>query len=116
MPDPKLFGKDQVIVLGEFGGLGLPVEDHTWQEKDNWGYQSFKNAEELFTKYESFMGRLEPMIKAGLSAAVYTQTTDVEVEVNGLMTYDRKLVKMPADKLKKLHDKLYNVSDVVIKQ
>lgn len=116
MPSVDLFGAKYALVLGEFGGLGLAVEDHTWQEKHNWGYQSFKNSDELFKKYESFMNRLPVLIKRGLSAAVYTQTTDVEVEVNGLMTYDRKVVKMPAERLKALHSKLYDNSFVTMKQ
>ncbi|GGB86563.1 glycoside hydrolase family 2 protein [Dyadobacter sediminis] len=115
MPRPDLFGAKQVIVLGEFGGLGLPVDQHTWQQKDNWGYQSFKNPEELYNKYESFIGRFEPLIRKGLSAAVYTQTTDVEVEINGLMTYDRKVIKMPETKLKQIHLKLYDPSFVKLK-
>jgi beta-galactosidase/beta-glucuronidase len=108
MPKPDLFGAKQIIVLGEFGGLGLPVDKHTWQQKDNWGYQSFKNQEDLFNRYSSFIDRFEPLIKKGLSAAVYTQTTDVEIETNGLMTYDRKVVKFPEAKLKQIHLKLYN--------
>jgi hypothetical protein len=108
MPRPDLFGAKQIIVLGEFGGLGLPVPEHTWQQKNNWGYQSFKNNEELYSKYESFINRFEPLIKRGLSAAVYTQTTDVEIETNGLMTYDRKVIKMPENKLMQIHKKLYN--------
>ncbi|MDH4089266.1 MAG: beta-galactosidase [Cyclobacteriaceae bacterium] len=108
MPDPNLFGHDRIIVLGEFGGLGLPLEGHTWQAKDNWGYQSFTNKEELLSKYESFVDSFEAFILKGLSAAVYTQTTDVEIETNGLMTYDRKIVKMPARRLNQVHQKLYN--------
>jgi len=114
MPRPDLFGNDQAIVLGEFGGLGLPVSDHTWQQKDNWGYQTFKNADELFDKYKSFTEKLEELIKRGLSAAVYTQTTDVEVETNGLMTYDRKVMKVPAEKLREVNSKLYDPSLVEI--
>ena len=110
MPDPGIFGKENIIVLGEFGGLGLPVDGHVWQQKDNWGYQSFKNEEELLNRYAGLMKRLEELISDGLSAAVYTQTTDVEVETNGLMTYDRKVIKMKAAQLKPLHDKLYQVS------
>lgn len=107
MPDPALYGKNQSIVLGEFGGLGLPLENHTWQTKDNWGYQSFPNAGELLSKYESFITRLAALIPKGLSAAVYTQTTDVEVEINGLMTYDRQVIKIPAPKLNEIHTRLY---------
>jgi len=89
---------DRAVVLGEFGGLGLPLKGHTWQEEKNWGYRSFKTSEELTDNYVALLKKLRPMIEdAGLSAAIYTQTTDVEVEVNGLMTYDRGLVKMDAN-------------------
>jgi hypothetical protein len=115
MPDPAYFGQKQVIVLGEFGGLGLPLEGHTWQSKNNWGYQTFKNAGEMTARYTSFLDRFEDLIKRGLSAAVYTQTTDVEVETNGLMTYDRKVIKMPEAQLKQVHSKLYNPSLVGLK-
>ncbi|GEO09607.1 glycoside hydrolase family 2 protein [Segetibacter aerophilus] len=115
MPSVELFGTKQALVLGEFGGLGLPLDGHTWQDKNNWGYQNFKSQDELYARYATFIDRLPKLIKRGLSAAVYTQTTDVEVEVNGLMTYDRKVIKMPADKLRALHSKLYDPSLVTIK-
>ena len=90
-PEPE---PNRAAVLGEFGGLGLPVDGHTWQQQKNWGYRSFTNSAALTDAYVKVMSELFPLIKEkGLSAAVYTQTTDVEVEVNGLMTYDRALVK-----------------------
>ncbi len=108
MPDPAIFGNwEMALVLGEFGGLGLPVDGHTWQKKDNWGYQSFKSREELLDRYTRLINDLKGLIPLGLSAAVYTQTTDVEIETNGIMTYDRKVVKMPEDKLRALHEDLY---------
>lgn len=107
MPRPDIFGDKQILVLGEYGGLGLPVEGHTWQDKDNWGYQSFKNAGELKDRYKGLITALNKLIPLGLSAAVYTQTTDVEIETNGLMTYDRKVVKMPEKELKEVNDQLY---------
>ncbi|MCY1562322.1 hypothetical protein D9M68_996950 [compost metagenome] len=109
MPDPQYFGKNQVLVLGEFGGLGLPLEGHTWQDKNNWGYQSFKNKEDLKKRYNEFTESLKGLISKGLSAAVYTQTTDVEVETNGMMTYDRKVIKIPEAELKAMHGELYKV-------
>ena len=109
MPRPELFGAKQILVLGEFGGLGLPIEGHTWQNKDNWGYQSFKNADELKRRYQGLVNDLARLIPLGLSAAVYTQTTDVEVETNGLMTYDRKVVKMPETELHQWHQQLYRI-------
>lgn len=110
MPDPQLFGDCFVLALGEFGGLGLPVDGHTWQEKDNWGYQSFKDEAELTNRYKELINNLNQLIPLGLSAAVYTQTTDVEVETNGFMTYDRKVIKIPVEKLKEMHQELYRHS------
>ncbi|GAA0881331.1 glycoside hydrolase family 2 TIM barrel-domain containing protein [Algoriphagus jejuensis] len=107
MPDPAIFGAESILVLGEYGGLGLPVEGHTWQLKDNWGYQSFKTMEELKSRYSILIEDLSELIPKGLAAAIYTQTTDVEVETNGLMTYDREIIKIPVEELKKLHEKLY---------
>ncbi len=110
MPEPSIYGSKYVLALGEYGGLGLPVEGHTWQEKDNWGYQSFKNKEELKKRYEDVVTDLWKLIPRGLSAGVYTQTTDVEIETNGLMTYDRKVIKISEEELKKIHSKLYDKS------
>lgn len=111
MPDPAVFGKGgQALVLGEFGGLGLPVENHSWQQKDNWGYQSFKNKEELLQRYQKLMTDLKRLIPMGLSAGVYTQTTDVEIETNGIMTYDRKVIKIPENTLNALHNELYRIT------
>lgn len=107
MPDPKIFGANSILVLGEFGGLGLPLEGHTWQLKDNWGYQSFSTEEELKARYSALIDDLAKYIPRGLAAAVYTQTTDVEIETNGLMTYDRQVIKIALDELKKMHEKLY---------
>jgi beta-galactosidase/beta-glucuronidase len=111
MPSPEYFGRSkQAIVLGEFGGLGLPLEGHTWQDRNNWGYQTFASREELFRKYEDFVKRFPALIEKGLSAAIYTQTTDVEIETNGLMTYDRKVVKMPEERLHEINSRLYDRS------
>ncbi len=102
-----LLGKKQAIVLGEYGGLGLPMEGHTWQDKSNWGYQSFKDADSLFIQYSNFVNMIADFIPRGLSAAIYTQVSDVEGEVNGLMTYDRRRIKIPVEKLRQIHQKLY---------
>lgn len=109
MPDPAIYGAKQTLALGEFGGLGLPVEGHTWQNKDNWGYQSFKNKEDLLKRYSTILSNVKNLISLGLSAAVYTQTTDVEIETNGLMTYDRKIMKMPIEEIRKINEQLYRV-------
>ena len=96
-PEPE---SKRAIVLGEFGGLGFPISGHTWQAEKNWGYRSYTNAASLTSAYVDLVNKLFPLIdEKGLSAAVYTQTTDVEIEVNGLMTYDRALVKMELEKI-----------------
>jgi len=107
MPKPEIFGSTQALVLGEFGGLGLPLEKHTWLDKNNWGYRSFADADTLFRTYDRYIDQIVPFIKRGLSAAIYTQTTDVEIECNGLMTYDRKVIKVPEIKLRSAADKMY---------
>ena len=98
---------DRAAVLGEFGGLGLPVRGHTWQEEKNWGYRSFTTPEELTDAYLALIDKLKPLVAGGVSAAVYTQTTDVEVEVNGLMTYDRGVVKMDKERVSRANKGLY---------
>jgi beta-galactosidase/beta-glucuronidase len=94
-------------VLGEFGGLGLPVKGHTWQDENNWGYRSFETRKELTDAYIKLIDNLRSLIGDGLSAAVYTQTTDVEIEVNGLMTYDRQMVKIDVKKAAEANKRLY---------
>ena len=98
---------DRAAVLGEFGGLGLPIKGHLWQAKKNWGYRKFKTRGELARGYDGLMAALRPLIVSRLSAAVYTQTTDVEGEVNGLMTYDRAVVKFDPEHMAAAHRKLY---------
>jgi hypothetical protein len=96
----------RVSVLGEFGGLGLAVKDHSWTS-ENWGYQDMQDQENLLSRYEELLKELMKLkYSPGLAAAVYTQTTDVETESNGLMTYDRALIKMNADKLRELNLKV----------
>jgi hypothetical protein len=103
---PKLEEK-RAAVLGEFGGLGLPLEGHTWQARNNWGYRSFETKDALNTAYANLIQRLRPLIGKGLSAAIYTQTTDVEIEVNGFMTYDRSVIKLDPAQTAAMHAKLF---------
>ena len=95
--------ENRAIVLGEFGGLGLMVKDHMWQT-ENWGYEKMDNVEDLVSKYESFYQEVYKLVEdPGLSAVIYTQTTDVETETNGLMTYDRFEVKMGIENIARAH-------------
>jgi hypothetical protein len=99
---------DRASVVGEFGGIGYVVEGHIWNpEMRNWGYQSYDSKEELYNRYVEKFDQIVAMKEMGLCGAVYTQTTDVEGEVNGLMTYDREVVKFDVEKMNKLHSVLY---------
>ena len=97
----------RAAVIGEFGGLGLPLEGHTWLEKGNWGYRSYTSPEALEKAYRDLLAQLRLQIANGAAAAIYTQTTDVEIEVNGLMTYDRAVMKLPVEGLASWHAPLY---------
>ena len=93
-PDMYLYDGSRVNVLGEYGGIGLALEGHLWFADRNWGYVQFKSSEEVTAEYLKYADQLLELVKRVFSAAVYTQTTDCEGEVNGLLTYDRKVVKM----------------------
>jgi len=92
-------------VVGEFGGHGWPVKGHLWDAKrDNWGYGGLpKTIEEFKERYQKSIDILVELKKKGIAAGVYTQTTDVEGEINGILTYDRKVRKIEAGELKKIH-------------
>ncbi len=98
-----------VKVVGEFGGHGYPVKDHLWNvNANNWGYGGLpKNEEEYKQRYITSLDKLNVLRKQGIAAGVYTQTTDVEGEINGLISYDRKVIKIPAAELNQLHQPLY---------
>ncbi len=102
-PTMYLFDPDRVNVLGEYGGIGLPLDGHLWGEKRNWGYIKLPDSEAVTQQYIQYAKQLADFIPQGFSAAVYTQTTDVEVEVNGLLTYDRKVVKMNLDSIRNIN-------------
>jgi len=84
----------RAAVLGEFGGLGLPLSGHLWQAEGNWGYRNFDDVQAYERRYADLLKSLYPLVDKGLAAAVYTQTSDCEIEVNGLATYDRAVVKL----------------------
>jgi hypothetical protein len=95
-----LYDAERATVLGEYGGIGMPLTDHLWQPDKNWGYVQFQNSKEVTDEYIKYANQLKKIIQRGFSAAVYTQTTDVEGEVNGLMTYDRKVIKMEEQRIR----------------
>ena len=110
-PDPNMFLYDprRATVLGEYGGIGLVVEGNTWvNDKKNWGYVKFNTSDEVTNEYIKYGKHLLELIQKGFSAAVYTQTTDVEGEINGLMTYDRKVIKMNEAKVREINQQICN--------
>jgi hypothetical protein len=98
-----------IKVVGEFGGHGLPVQGHLWDNSTrNWGYGGLpKSKAEYLERYQESIRRLVDLKGRGIAAGVYTQTTDVEGEINGLITYDRMQIKIPAEQLKVMHAPLY---------
>ena len=104
-PGPEMYLADpmRVNVLGEYGGIGLALDGHLWWNNRNWGYIQFKSSDEVTAEYVKYAKELKTLVKKGFSAAVYTQTTDVEGEVNGLMTYDRKVIKINEDAVRKIN-------------
>ena len=107
-PQMYLYDANRATVLGEYGGIGLAVEDHLWTTDSNWGYVQFKNSNEVTDEYVKYGKELLKLIKAGFSAGVYTQTTDVEMEVNGLMTYDRKVIKIDEKRVREINQEICN--------
>ncbi|MEQ8582199.1 MAG: glycoside hydrolase family 2 TIM barrel-domain containing protein [Marinoscillum sp.] len=107
-PEMYLYDAQRPTVLGEYGGIGLPLKDHLWEPDRNWGYVQFKTSKEVTDKYVEYARQLADMAKSGFSAAIYTQTTDVEVEVNGLMTYDRKVIKLDEKEVRKANQAVIN--------
>ncbi len=110
-PQPLLYLYDATrpTVLSEFGGIGLVLEGHLWEPDRNWGYIQFNSGQEVTQKYLEYAGELKRLIRAGISGAVYTQTTDVEIEVNGLMTYDRRRIKMEPEMIRQANLEIRNV-------
>ena len=99
--------KKRALVISEFGGYSLNVEGNRWNPAKEFGYKKFATREALTDAYLNLLkNELKPCIEAGLSAAIYTQTTDVEIEVNGYVTYDRAVEKMDFVKVREAHRQL----------
>lgn len=99
----------RAVILSEFGGYAQKLSGHIWNSEASFGYKKFDNAEDLTEAYINLLEtQLKPWIKMGLSGAVYTQTTDVEIEENGYLTYDREVIKMDAVRITEAHNSLFN--------
>jgi beta-galactosidase/beta-glucuronidase len=99
--------RERAIILSEFGGYSLEVDGHLWNPPAEFGYEKYDTPQALTDAYIDLLNmQLKPWMDAGLSAAIYTQTTDVEIEVNGFVTYDREVEKMDFTKLRQVHKEL----------
>ena len=107
-PEMYLYDAQRPTVLGEYGGIGLVLKDHLWEPNRNWGYVQFNSSKEATDEYVKYAEMLYNMVVKGFSGAVYTQTTDVEIEVNGLMTYDRKVVKLDEKRVREINQRICN--------
>jgi beta-galactosidase/beta-glucuronidase len=109
-PDPEMyfFEPERATVLGEYGGIGRKIEGHTWVKDQGWGYVEYDTEEKVTDTYVEYANKLLELIPQGFSAAVYTQTTDCEVELNGLMTYDREVVKLNEQRIREINQKISN--------
>ena len=107
-PELYLYDPQRATVLGEYGGIGMALKDHLWLTDKNWGYVKFNTSKEVTDEYVKYTNHLLQLIEKGFSAAVYTQTTDVEEEVNGLITYDRKVIKVDEPRIKAINRKVCN--------
>lgn len=109
-PEPEMYFYDagRANVLGEYGGIGRKIEGHTWEPSTGWGYVEYDTEEKVTDTYVEYANKLLSLIPRGFSAAVYTQTTDCEIELNGLMTYDREVVKLNEQRIREINLKISN--------
>lgn len=106
--------RHRISILGEFGGIGLRVPNHEWSKSGSWGYAgtgAISDPAISQRRYLDLIGKLPALIDDGLAAAVYTQTSDVELEINGLMTYDRAVLKFDRDALSSAHRDVLSHAD-----
>lgn len=103
------------VVLSEFGGYSMQTPGHVFDPDKEFGYKKFKTQEALVAALEVlYLKKLLPLIQKGLSAAIYTQVSDVEEEINGLVTYDRAVVKVPVAAMRRLNDALMAEANKVL--
>jgi len=107
----KRVGKRRATVLSEFGAYSLKINEHLWNPSAEFGYKKFGTRESLTKAYlDMIEAELKPWVAVGLSAAVFTQTTDVEDEVNGYVTYDREVEKMDLLEVREAHRGIFKMN------
>ncbi|GAA4769728.1 glycoside hydrolase family 2 TIM barrel-domain containing protein [Stakelama sediminis] len=109
VPHTPAFHARRAIALGEYGGIGYPIRGHLWRENQTWSYQVAGTPQDYLDRFRRKMQQVIKEAKEdGLSASVYTQTSDVEGEINGLLTYDRAQSKAPPEALARIAAPLWD--------
>ncbi|MBN1844631.1 MAG: hypothetical protein JW810_03035, partial [Sedimentisphaerales bacterium] len=107
-PSAPTFSASRAMVCGEYGGIAYFIDNHVWDD-GAWGYTQVYSAEELVNLYGQLFATLSGYRDSpGISGGVYTQITDVEIEINGLITYDRAVVKADPGRLRDIHEIIYS--------
>ncbi|SFO29616.1 Glycosyl hydrolases family 2, TIM barrel domain [Chitinophaga sp. YR627] len=112
-PNPRkpTFESNKASVIGEFGGIGVPIEGHIWDDlQTGWGYDGLENVSSLRSKYTYMIDSIVRLKEEGVSGVIYTQPFDVESEQNGLLTYDRKVIKLPIRFFADINSRVYTNS------
>ena len=116
VPFPK-YNKDdrRPIALTEFGGYSMKVSGHVFCEDKEFGYKKFRSESELVAALKVlYLEKLKPLIAEGLCACVYTQVSDVEEEINGLVTYDRQVIKVPVGEMRAINDEITKEANKIV--
>lgn len=105
----------RAVVLSEFGGYSMKIDGHVFDESKEFGYKKFKTQKDLVQALKKlYLKKILPLIKKGLSACIYTQVSDVEEEINGFFTYDRKVLKVPVSEMKEINDQIKKEADTIL--
>ena len=103
----------RAYLISEYGGYNFIDTNHLWRNDDSFGYKYYKTAEELNFAYENLVNKqVLPLIEKGLIGVIYTQLSDVEIETNGIYTYDRKVLKFNPDSMKKTHESIQKAFEI----
>jgi len=112
---PLRIPKDErPVVLSEFGGYSMKWTGHVFDEDKEFGYKKFQNQKDLLAAIGVlYKEKLTPLIEKGLCGCIYTQVSDVEEEINGLVTYDRKIIKIPIMDMRKINDYVMDAANKI---
>lgn len=111
-PNVPFASQTRATVCGEYGAIGYNIEGHIWDLDGPWVHYNYKGIDDATIEYEKFIQQIIGFQFEGLSAAVYTQWTDVENEMNGLYTYDRKVIKLLKSRVKAANESTWKIKSI----